>query len=173
MNAYYSENPRDKEIDDWINQSRIKSIDNLCKDLEAEKWDALNNHGTEAIVAAIRMYLSELPISICHDETYESIKLLYLSKSDDVESMRISSLRSLLAAMPSVYFRTLALIGHYWANLFKATPNSNSKLPSFCQTMGYMILFPHIENDSTVHNKHPARLCKVILTHVGFDFTCR
>ncbi|RKO97341.1 hypothetical protein CAUPRSCDRAFT_10979 [Caulochytrium protostelioides] len=73
---------------------------------------------SSALIGATQLYLIQLPISVCPHEIYEPLKILYLSKTEqDMGTLRIGSLKSLLATLPTCYFQTLKALTIYWWGL--------------------------------------------------------
>ena len=131
----------------------------------------LRKYPPEIIVATIKMYLQELPVSLCSDDIYDALKLLYLSskgfniETEDQTTMRLNSIRSLLATMPSCHLATLHYFMKYWHDLLKHSPNHGDKVSSLALLLGPILLRPKTESSVTLHDKHPVRLCRDLLMH--------
>jgi hypothetical protein len=59
----------------------------------------------------IKQYFRELPDSLIPQEMYTTLKLLYLSKSEDFDARtRAASVGALLATLPTSHYQTLSLL---------------------------------------------------------------
>ncbi|KAJ3026122.1 UNVERIFIED_CONTAM: hypothetical protein HDU68_006170 [Siphonaria sp. JEL0065] len=127
----------------------------------------LREKTTGEVIGLIKLWLLQLPGSVCGDEVYEPLKLLYLSKSDEFADMRSGSIKSLLTTLnPSSYHSLYALINH-WQKLLQetSTTNKDPKVAELSQVMGHLVLRPKNETLVTAHDKHPHRFLRDLLTH--------
>ncbi|ORY29894.1 hypothetical protein BCR33DRAFT_571540 [Rhizoclosmatium globosum] len=127
----------------------------------------LRERPTSDIVGLIKLWLLQLPGSVCGDEVYEPLKLLYLSKSDEYAGMRSGSLKSLLSTLSqSSYSSLFALITH-WQKLLAETNTASTdpKINDLSQVMGHLVLRPKVETLVTAFDKHPHRFLRDLLTH--------
>eukprot|EP00842_Homolaphlyctis_polyrhiza_P004470 jgi/Hompol1/5023/HPOL_004128-RA len=156
------------QLDAWLAPiSNLEVAYALRNSLDSGKIrrKVLRKYSPETIVGVIKMYLMELPSSVCSDDSYEPLKLLYLSKSEDVSTMRFNSLRSLLATMSSSHFHTLAFIAAHWRSLVSGLDPKDPKITDFSVALGPYLLRPRVENSVSVHDKHRARLVRDLLVH--------
>jgi hypothetical protein len=77
-------------------------------------------------------------------DIYEPLKLLYLSKAEDQGTMRLNSLRSLLATMTTPHFHTLVALANHWYKMVQNAGLSDSKLNELAQALGVLILRPEV-----------------------------
>ncbi|TPX71227.1 hypothetical protein SpCBS45565_g01234 [Spizellomyces sp. 'palustris'] len=156
------------EVDLWLEpNSNIPALHALRTDLNNSKASLkyLRRLPTSLIIGALKLYLIELPTSVCSDEIYEPLKLLYLSKADDFGPMRIASLRSLLATMPPPHYCTLRLLSEHWHKLIAQFDAEDPKISDFAQNLGHYVLRPRVHTQITLHDKHPVRMMKDLLLH--------
>ncbi|KAJ3215002.1 hypothetical protein HDU67_000955 [Dinochytrium kinnereticum] len=155
----------------------LRSELNYCKGITLSM---IRKHPVTIIIGMIKLWLLQLPVSVCSYEIYEPLKLLYLSKSEEFTSARIGSLKSLLATLPPAHYHTLSLLsGHWhkyvslsrapsgffgWSRVIESVDKEDHRITEFCQLTGPMILRPRIESQVTAHDKHPSRLIRDILT---------
>ncbi|KAJ3094384.1 hypothetical protein HK100_006153 [Physocladia obscura] len=127
---------------------------------------ALRSRNTSDIVGLIKLWLLQIPSgSLCGDEIYEPLKLLYLSKADEFAGMRSGSIRSLLTTLAPPHYNSLyALIDHLQKTVLAAEAD-DSKVAELSQVMGHLVLRPKIETLVTAHDKHPDRFLRDLLTH--------
>ncbi|KAJ3413158.1 hypothetical protein HDV05_008361 [Chytridiales sp. JEL 0842] len=133
---------------------------------ELEFWISPNMHTKD--VQALREQLNrsgKLPVSVCSHEVYEPLKLLFLSKSDEFASMRIVSLKSLLATLSPPHYQTLMTICNHLVRLIESLDKSDKSISDLAQTVGPILLRPRVENRITCHDKHPSRLLRDIFAH--------
>ncbi|KAJ1332895.1 hypothetical protein BSLG_008522 [Batrachochytrium salamandrivorans] len=129
------------------------------------KESTLRKYPVCTIINVLRIYLMELPNSVCSNDLYEPLKLLYLSKYDDLGTMRFNSLRSLLATMSSAHFHTLTFFISYIRTLVSGIDPADSRITDLSISLGPYILRPEIENSVSVHDKHRGRLVRDLLVH--------
>ncbi|KAI8842563.1 hypothetical protein BC829DRAFT_492246 [Chytridium lagenaria] len=139
----------------------LRSELNYCKGITLSM---IKKHPVTIIIGVIKLWLHQLPISVCSYEIYEPLKLLYLSKSEEFTSARIGSLKSLLATLPAAHYHTLALLSGHWHRVVESIDKEDHRITEFGQLIGPMILRPRAENQLTAHDKHPARLIRDIIT---------
>jgi len=150
-------------VDVWIspisNLSAIHSLRAILNTSPKVTRGMLRKFPPETIVGAIKTYLLELPDSVCSQELYESLKMLYLSKTDDSANNRISSVRNLLASMPSSHFYTLARLVSYWSGLIEALDVNDRRIGELCTVLGPYVLRPKVRqrNDPFKLMNRPSR----------------
>jgi hypothetical protein len=104
----------------------------------------------EIIVGAMKLYLLELPISVCRyssftsDDLYDSLKMLYLSKTEDSAGNRLASIRNLLATMPTCHFYTLAFLTNYWNGLILHLSPQDIKVSKLAMVLAPFVLRPAV-----------------------------
>ncbi|KAI8907167.1 hypothetical protein EDD86DRAFT_248040 [Gorgonomyces haynaldii] len=127
----------------------IQAVHSLRKLLNNGKASrkALRKYPPETLVAVLKLYLLELPISV--DEVYEPLKLLYLSKTEDLPQMRLSSLRSLLATLSTCHFATLYFFVQYWSTLTSGLPEQDPRIGELASVLGTLVLRPRHESHLT------------------------
>ncbi|KAJ3275617.1 hypothetical protein HDV01_007620 [Terramyces sp. JEL0728] len=118
----------------------------------------------EIIVAVLKQYLLELPVSLCSDELYEPLKILYLSKTDDSKS-RLNSVRNMIATLPTCHFQTLTYFINYLNSLIINLDQNDIRITQLSNSLGSYILRPKVENSLTILDKHPQRLVKDLIMH--------
>lgn len=141
-------NGRSSHLDIWINQSTnlnaIHSLRSVLNSSPTVTRRILRKYPPETIVGAIKLFLIELPVSLCCDDIYDTLKMLYLSKSDDSIENRLSSIRNLLATMPSSHFYTLAALVNYWNGLISHLDPNDSKISELASILGPFIMRPKV-----------------------------
>ncbi|KAJ3160803.1 hypothetical protein HDU86_008163 [Geranomyces michiganensis] len=123
---------------------------------------------TATVVPLTRHYLSHLPQSVIHPEIYDPLKLLYLSKTDDDEhSTRVLSLASLIGTMPVVHWAAARDIVRCWAGLIARFEEKEREgvIAELASALGHVLLRPGTTTAVTLHDKHPVRLFKDLVTH--------
>ena len=94
-----SESTKSTPLDWWLDQKcNISLMYALRKDLNGAnvKKRMLSKYPPLVIVGALKQYLIELPISLCPDEVYLPLKMVYLSKTDNDATDRLNSVRNIL-----------------------------------------------------------------------------
>ncbi|KAJ3328306.1 hypothetical protein HDU76_010194 [Blyttiomyces sp. JEL0837] len=158
------------EVDFWLEANmNLTAVQALRTEINADskslKVSVLQKFPTSIIIGLTKLWLIQLPISLCSHEIYEPLKLLYLSKSDEFAGMRLGSLKSLLATLSTPHYHSLvALVGHMH-KITASLDRDSAKLAELAQLMGPMILRPRIESQMTAHDKHPVRLFRDLLVH--------
>lgn len=117
------------------------------------------NLDMESLVMIAKIYLLELPNSLCSDDMYEPIKVLYMSKTGDESMLRLDSLKALLASLSTCHFNSLSFMVQYWASLIEGV--EHQIMEHFAAILAPLILRPQAESTVTVHENHPFRLAKV------------
>ncbi|KAI8996714.1 hypothetical protein BC832DRAFT_567209 [Gaertneriomyces semiglobifer] len=156
----------ESHLEMWLGTTRdIASLHSLRSTLNVNKSTSCNLQDVEPslIAQALKMFLIELPISVCSDEIYEPLKILYLSKADDSAPHRIASLRSMLHVLPTAHFQSLKLLGRHWHRSVKGLDPESKKIADLAQHLGHYVLRPCVQTSVTLHDKHPARLIKDML----------
>ncbi|KAI9088532.1 hypothetical protein DFS34DRAFT_313807 [Phlyctochytrium arcticum] len=159
------------EIDWWLEpSSSIAAIHALRNDLNNPKSSPLKHLRRlppSLLTNTLKLYLLELPISLCADDVYEPLKLLYLSKTDDFGPMRIASLRSLLATLSPAHYASLKTLSGYWHRRVVAALNEpeDPRINDLAQAWGHVVLRARVPTAVTLHDKHPVRLVKDLLMH--------
>ncbi|KAJ3059441.1 hypothetical protein HDU99_006342, partial [Rhizoclosmatium hyalinum] len=163
---------RDGELRVWLESNMYApTVQSLRANINASgkpiSLAHLRERPTSDIVGLIKLWLLQLPGSVCGDEVYEPLKLLYLSKSDEYAGMRSGSLKSLLSTLSqSSYSSLFALITH-WQKLLTETNTASTdpKINDLSQVMGHLVLRPKVETLVTAFDKHPHRFLRDLLTH--------
>ena len=73
-----------------VNAFRTELNQNRAKKRLFDQWPP------STIVGALKLYLIELPVSLCPDEIYLPLKMVYLSKTDNDATDRLNSVRNIL-----------------------------------------------------------------------------
>jgi hypothetical protein len=135
------------QLDCWLetysNLNAVFSLRDLLNSGNCKR-SFLRKFPPEVIVGVLKQYLIELPISLCTDDLYDSIKMIYLSKADDLQSNRLSSLRNMLATMPSAHFNTLGFLSLYWHSLVVHLPPGDNRIGALVSLLGPFILRPSV-----------------------------
>lgn len=126
--------------------SNIPALHTLRADLNSSKATLkyLRRVPATLIISALKLYLIELPTSVCSDEIYEPLKLLYLSKADDFGPMRVGSLRSLLATLVPVHYCTLRVLSAYWFKMVASLDPDDPRINDLAQHLGHYVLRPKV-----------------------------
>ncbi|KAJ3061413.1 hypothetical protein HK102_009124, partial [Quaeritorhiza haematococci] len=153
-----------EEIDVWIEPNmNLSAVHALRNELNSRKIGVgtIMRFPVSVVVGVLKLYLIELPVSVCSSEIYEPLKLLYLSKSEDFDlSMRLNSLRSLLATLSSPHYYTLGIIAGHLNRTIAHLPKDDPRITQLAQIMGQIVLRPARESQVTMFDKHPARFMK-------------
>ncbi|KAJ3015775.1 hypothetical protein HKX48_004398 [Thoreauomyces humboldtii] len=119
-------------------------------------------------IPLLKHYLSHLPLSIVHPEIYDPLKLLYLSKTDEEEhDGRVGSLTSLVSVMPGVHWAATKALVELLAGVCGANGEQEvgNTVVEMAVALGQTVLRPMVQSPVTLHDKHPVRLMKDMLTH--------
>ncbi|KAI8610164.1 hypothetical protein BC830DRAFT_1147069 [Chytriomyces sp. MP71] len=119
------------------------------------------------VIGLIKLWLQQLPVSVCSGEIYEPLKLLYLSKSDEFAGMRSTSIKSLLTTLTPAHYNSLFALVSHWQKLLSdcGIGKDDPRVAELSQAMGHLVLRPKIETQVTAHDKHPLRFLRDLLTH--------
>ncbi|KAJ3324216.1 hypothetical protein HDV06_000255 [Boothiomyces sp. JEL0866] len=150
-------------LDSNVNLSAVLSLRQILNNTSCNRND-LRKFPPEIIVAVLKQYLLELPVSLCSDELYDPLKLLYLSKTDDSKS-RLNSVRNMIATLPTCHFQTLTYFVNYLNSLIINLDPNDIRITSLSNSLGSYILRPKVENSLTILDKHPQRLVKDLILH--------
>ncbi|KAI8929476.1 hypothetical protein BC831DRAFT_443776 [Entophlyctis helioformis] len=156
------------ELDAWLQPiDELGTMHLLRNELNTGfvRRKTLRKYPPEIIIGAMKVFLMELPTSVCSEDVYEPLKLLYLSKADDVGGMRLNSLRNLLATMSSAHFHTLAFLVEHLHGLIAGLDASDPKVADLSTQLGPYLLRPKTETAVSVLDKHRARLVRDLLLH--------
>ncbi|KAI8893329.1 Rho GTPase activation protein [Globomyces pollinis-pini] len=138
---------RSSHLDAWlepnINLAAIHSLRQALNSGTCSRKD-LRKFPPEVIVGVVKQYLIELPDSVCCFDIYESLKMIYLSKTDDSTANRLNSIRNLLATMPTSHFYTLAHLTAYWSSLINHLPSTDPKISHLANSLGSYVLRPEV-----------------------------
>ncbi|KAJ3216644.1 hypothetical protein HDU67_009172 [Dinochytrium kinnereticum] len=106
----------------------------------------------------LRMYLLELPVSVCSFELYEPLKILYANESTDSEEneeMRLKSVKSLLKTLVPPHLETLRVLAAYFSEITKEINPSQKRFKRFFWSIAPLILRPQTETRENLADEHP------------------
>ncbi|KAJ3052451.1 hypothetical protein HK097_006248 [Rhizophlyctis rosea] len=158
-----------QEIDLWIDTNmayaQIHTLRQQLSDKHITARFLRRKATSQILVGLIKSFLNELPISVCGAEVYEEVKMVYLSKTEDLVDMRLKSLKSLLATLSPGHYLTLRALAGHWHRIVQNLDKNDKKLNDLAALLGPYVLRPKVESRLTLHDKHPARLVKDLLLH--------
>ncbi|KAI9326570.1 hypothetical protein DFJ73DRAFT_151247 [Zopfochytrium polystomum] len=162
--------PPTSELDLWLDSNmHMPRVRALRQELNRNGWARelvrLKSQPPAVIVGLLKLWLVQLPISLCSHEIYEPLKILYLSKSDEFASTRLTSLKSLLSTLSKPHYDSLVTLATYWHNLVAGLERDDTKVAELAATLGTLVLRPRVETQVTAHDRHPARFLRDLLTH--------
>ena len=141
---------KSSHLDVWISQSNnlpaIHSLRAVLNGSVTVTRQILRKYPPEIIVGAMKLYLLELPISVCCYDIYDSLKILYLSKADDSTENRLSSVRNILATLPSSHFYTLACLVQYWSGIISHLERNDPRISELSTVLGQYLLRPMVNS---------------------------
>jgi hypothetical protein len=122
----------------------------------------LTKFPTPVIVGVIKQYLRELPESLIPQDFYTTLKLLYLSKSEDFDARtRNASVRALLATLPTCHYETLSMLMYTFSR-------AKGGEEAIAGVWGPIIVAPPREGERGVgFDKHPVRVVRDLICCTG------
>jgi len=123
----------------------------------------LKKYPLPIVIAALRMFLQELPVSVVCNDVYDTLKMLYLSKSEDFDvKARTTSVASLLATLPTANYHTLSILAYYFCKL---VGKDDARILAISGVMGRVLLRPRVDTRTTLFDKHPERFCRDLMNY--------
>ena len=76
----------------------------------------MDKYGLVTVIQTVKIWMLELPDSVCSCEIYDELRVLYMSKKEDVSlfKTRVASVHSLVTNLPEAHYNTLAYLVAHW-----------------------------------------------------------
>ncbi|KAI7900286.1 uncharacterized protein BX663DRAFT_554183 [Cokeromyces recurvatus] len=163
----------EKSIEDiWCNTIPMKELNVICDHLNGlvgtNLKKTLATYDLPLLANLIRTYLLELPECLLTFDLYEPIKIIYTTQQD-TES-RLVSVSKLLATLPSTNYHTLKALMRHLFQILKPL-ESNNILNQLISIFGHILMRPCTYSASSIHDRHPKKLVRDLLTHYDIIFT--
>ncbi|KAG2233548.1 hypothetical protein INT48_007150 [Thamnidium elegans] len=156
----------------WSNIIPPKEMNKVCEKLDnlvgVKLKEALEKFDLNLLANLIRVYLLELPECLLTFDLYEPVKLLYATQQG-TES-RLTSISKLLATLPSANYHTLKTLSHHLYKLLNQT-TTEDMLNQLISMFSYVLLRPRTSSPSNIHDRHPNKLTRDLLTQYPTIFT--
>lgn len=124
----------------------------------------LKNFKVPVIIAVLKLFLQELPISLIAGDMYESFKMLYTGPIENNNlKNRITSIERLLYTLSPPYYETLACLTKYLNELVEGLSFEDEFLSNLAYSLSHLILRPWTESIITINDKHVSRLVKDLI----------
>ncbi|ORX50721.1 hypothetical protein BCR36DRAFT_404333 [Piromyces finnis] len=123
----------------------------------------LKNFKVPVIVAVLKLFLQELPISLIAGDMYESFKMLYSGSENNDLRNRVTSIERLLYTLSPPYYETLACIMKHLHNLVEGLSFEDEFISGLSYSIAHLILRPWTESIITINDKHTSRLVKDLI----------
>lgn len=146
-------------IEPIVNWNGIHSLIQELNEATSLK-SVLKRYPLAIVVSTFKVYLQELPTSVICNEVYETVKMLYLSKTELDAKTRNASVVSLLSTMPSSHYHSLSLIIYYFHRLVQG---DTEKCRVLAGVMGRILIRPDVETKNSLFDKHPERLLRDLI----------
>ncbi|KAJ3117754.1 hypothetical protein HDU96_005719 [Phlyctochytrium bullatum] len=134
-------------------------------DVETLKGVNMKRYPPLTVANVLRMYLVELPSSVCSYEMYDAVKAIY-SKDDataDNTEARLKSLKSLIKTFTKPHMATLQVLATYFSEITKPVPPTDRRFKRFCWSIAPLILRPQTTTRETLADEHPVQFVEDIL----------
>ena len=164
-------------LDLWIDSHPSEMTFDYRNQLSMDNYkDLLKGMSALEAIRVLFLYLMELPDALVQFDLYDSLKLLYLSKSEDFDfNLRIGSVKSLLSTLDSAHFYTLAWIIGLLVDVFDGdcqSPGPSSldkrnKITILYQTLARVMVRPQKETSVSIHDRFGSRLIRDLI--IGAD----
>jgi len=130
----------------------------------------LKNFKVPVIIAVLKLFLQELPISLIAGDMYESFKMLYSGAENNDLKNRITSIERLLYTLSPPYYETLACIMKHLHGLVEDLPFEDEFISGLSYSIAHLILRPWTESIITINDKHASRLVKDLIYYYNDIF---
>ncbi|KAK4509287.1 Myosin type-2 heavy chain 1 [Mucor velutinosus] len=158
--------------DIWSNMIPMKELNKLCDEIDSlagsKLKQILETFNLNELANIIRVYLLELPECLLTFDLYDPVKILYATPQG-TES-RLMSVSKLLATLPSPNYHTLKALSHHLFKLLKQT-NDEDLLNQLTSMFAYILIRPRTTSSINMHDRHPKRLVRDLLTCYDTIFT--
>ncbi|GAN01545.1 rhoGAP and Fes/CIP4 domain protein [Mucor ambiguus] len=158
--------------DVWFTMIPMKEVNKLCDEIDSlagsKLKQVLEKFNLNELANIIRVYLLELPECLLTFDLYDPVKILYATPQD-TES-RLMSVSKLLATLPSPNYHTLKALSHHLFKLLKQT-NDDDLLNQLISLFASILMRPRITSSVNMHDRHPKRLVRDLLTCYDTIFT--
>ncbi|OAD07093.1 hypothetical protein MUCCIDRAFT_77900 [Mucor lusitanicus CBS 277.49] len=158
--------------DVWSTTIPMKELNKLCDEIDSlagsKLKQVLEKFNLNELANIIRVYLLELPECLLTFDLYDPVKILYATPQD-TES-RLMSVSKLLATLPSPNYHTLKALSHHLFKLLKQT-NDEELLNQLISTFASILMRPRTTSSVNMHDRHPKRLVRDLLTCYDTIFT--
>ncbi|KAI8854927.1 hypothetical protein BC829DRAFT_378829 [Chytridium lagenaria] len=146
-------------MDSWLSMSLdYQAIQFLRQEMNKLDPEAIRNtnmkrYQSATIANVLRMYLVELPVSVCSYELYDPLKVLY--SEGENEATRLKSIKSLLKTLVPAHFETLRVLAAYFSEIAQNVDPSEKLFRRFCWSIAPLILRPQTETRDNLGDEHP------------------
>jgi len=123
----------------------------------------LKNFKVPVIIAVLKLFLQELPISLIAGDMYESFKMLYSGAENNDLKNRITSIERLLYTLSPPYYETLACIMKHLHGLVEDLSFEDEFISGLSYSISHLILRPWTESIITINDNHTSRLVKDLI----------
>ncbi|OUM65621.1 hypothetical protein PIROE2DRAFT_20296 [Piromyces sp. E2] len=123
----------------------------------------LKNFKVPVIIAVLKLFLQELPISLIAGDMYESFKMLYSGSENNDLKNRVTSIERLLYTLSPPYYETLACIMKHLHGLVEDLTFEDEFISGLSYSIAHLILRPWTESIITINDKHASRLVKDLI----------
>ncbi|ORX76319.1 hypothetical protein BCR32DRAFT_296320 [Anaeromyces robustus] len=123
----------------------------------------LKSFEVPVVIAVLKLFLQELPISLIAGDMYESFKMLYSGSENNDLKNRITSIERLLYTLSPPYYETLACIMKHLHELVEGLTFEDEFLSGLAYSISHLILRPWTESIITINDKHASRLVKDLI----------
>ncbi|KAG4087339.1 hypothetical protein H8356DRAFT_1010954 [Neocallimastix lanati (nom. inval.)] len=130
----------------------------------------LKNFKVPVIIAVLKLFLQELPISLIAGDMYESFKMLYSGAENNDLKNRVTSIERLLYTLSPPYYETLACIMKHLHGLVEDLPFEDEFISGLSYSIAHLILRPWTESIITINDKHASRLVKDLIYYYNDIF---
>jgi len=123
----------------------------------------LKSFKVPVIIAVLKLFLQELPISLIAGDMYESFKMLYSGAENNDLKNRITSIERLLYTLSPPYYETLACIMKHLHGLVEGLSFEDEFISGLTYSISHLILRPWTESIITTNDQHASRLVKDLI----------
>ncbi|KAJ3194768.1 hypothetical protein HK101_001939 [Irineochytrium annulatum] len=117
------------------------------------------------IATVLRMFLVEVPVSVCAYDVYDALKALYAEGGERDDTERFKKVRVLIDSLPPQHAETLAFITSYFSSIVKPLEESDKRIPRLCWSLAPMILRPKQETREILADEHPWLFVRDLVLH--------
>ncbi|KAJ3096138.1 hypothetical protein HDU97_006192 [Phlyctochytrium planicorne] len=132
----------------------------------------MSKYNVPTVAMVLRMYLVELPVSVCSWEIYEGLKAIYEVNPEEENApvdanTRFESIKSLLKTLTPPHHQSLRILATYLSELVTSVSSTSKLFDRFCWSIAPLLIRPRITSRETLADEMPFLFTKDLLLNTA------